>query len=160
MQIETSMDGVFRKLDPPMHHILTMEIADTNIFDEDESFVFQSIVFYIQSKNLIIEKRDVTNKKGKSRSEINLGKMQSSQISQFHHATAYALDDSIGGIEAQNARLNRRIKELEEALIPTRVFASPLEKTMPSTPTAKLKGSSSLLTSRRGYVENNIKKRM
>jgi hypothetical protein len=31
---------------------------------------------------------------------------------------------------------------------------------MPSTPATKLKGSSSLLTSCRGYVEKNIKKRM
>jgi hypothetical protein len=30
----------------------------------------------------------------------------------------------------------------------------------PSTPATKLKGSSSLLTSTRGYVENNIKKIM
>jgi hypothetical protein len=89
-----------------MHHSLKMEIADIEIFYEDESFVFQSIVFDNESKNLIIEKTDVTNKKGKSRSEINLRKMQSSQISQFHHATAYALDDSIGGIEVENARLN------------------------------------------------------
>jgi hypothetical protein len=49
---------------------------------------------------------------------------------------------------------------LEEALIPTPLFASPLAKTMPATPAAKLKGSSSLLTSCRGYVEKNIKKRM
>jgi hypothetical protein len=54
-----------------------MEIAETDIFYEDESFVFQSVVFDSQSKNLIIEKRDVTNKKGKSRSEINLRNMQS-----------------------------------------------------------------------------------
>jgi hypothetical protein len=58
-----------------------MEIVETDIFDEDESFVFQSVVFDSQSKNLIIEKRDVTNKKGKSRSEINLRNMQPSQNS-------------------------------------------------------------------------------
>jgi hypothetical protein len=48
---------------------------------------------------------------------------------------------------------------LEDALIPTLVFASPLEKIVHATPAAKLKGSSSLLTSCRVYVENNIKKR-
>jgi hypothetical protein len=80
MQLETDVDDVFRKVDQPtdaMHHSSTMEIVETDIFDEDESFVFQSIVFDSQSKNLIIEKRDVTNKKGKSHSEINLRKMQS-----------------------------------------------------------------------------------
>jgi hypothetical protein len=95
-----------------------MEIVETDIFDEDESFVFQSIVFYSESKNLIIEKRDVRNKKGKSHSEINLRNMQSSQISRIHRATRDALDDSIGGLEAENAKLKDRIKELEEALIP------------------------------------------
>jgi hypothetical protein len=49
---------------------------------------------------------------------------------------------------------------LEEALIPMPLLASPLAIAMPATPAAKLKGSSSLLASCRGYVENNIKKRM
>jgi len=89
-----------------------MEIVETEIFDDDESFIFQSIVFYNESKKLIIEKRDVRNKKGKSRSEINLRNMQSSQISRLHRATRDSLDDSIGGIEAENARLKDQIKEL------------------------------------------------
>jgi hypothetical protein len=86
--------------------------------------------------------------------------MWSSQISRLHRATGDALDDSIGGIEAENARLKDRVKELEEALIPMPLLASPLAIAMPSTPTTKLKGSSSLLASCRGYVENNIKKIM
>jgi hypothetical protein len=49
---------------------------------------------------------------------------------------------------------------LEEALIPTPLFSNPLEKTVPTTPATKLKGSSNLLTSCRGYVEKNIKKIM
>jgi hypothetical protein len=49
---------------------------------------------------------------------------------------------------------------LEEAFIATPEFASPLAKTVPATPAAKLKGSSSLLTSCRAIVEKNIKKRM
>jgi hypothetical protein len=49
---------------------------------------------------------------------------------------------------------------LEEALILTPLFAIPLEKTMHITPATKLKGSSNLLTSYRGYVEKNIKKIM
>jgi hypothetical protein len=43
-----------------------MEITKIDIFDEDESFIFQSVVFDSQSKNMVIEKRDVTNRKGKS----------------------------------------------------------------------------------------------
>jgi hypothetical protein len=49
-----------------MHHSFAMEITEIDIFYEDESFVFQSVVFDNQSKNIVIEKRDVTNKKGKS----------------------------------------------------------------------------------------------
>jgi len=86
--------------------------------------------------------------------------MRSSQICQPHIVTGDALDDSIGGIEAENARLKDQVKELEEALIPMPLLANPLAIAMPKTPAAKLKGSSSLLTSSRGYMENNIKKRM
>jgi hypothetical protein len=116
-----------------------MEIAKTDIFDEDESFIFQSVVFDSQTKNLIIEKRDVRNKKGKSRSKINLRNMQSSQISRLHQETEDDLDDSIGGSEAENAKLKDRIKELEEALIPIPLLANPLAITMSATPAAKLK---------------------
>jgi hypothetical protein len=51
-----------------MHKIgsSAVEISETEIFDEDESFVFQSTVFDNQSKSMVIEKRDVTNMKGKS----------------------------------------------------------------------------------------------
>jgi hypothetical protein len=43
MQLGTSVDALSRKGDPPtdtMHHSSTMEIVETDIFDEDESFVF------------------------------------------------------------------------------------------------------------------------
>jgi len=154
---------MFRKFDQPtdaMHHSSTMEIVETDIFYKDESFVFQSVVFYSKSKNLIIEKRDVTDKKGKSRLEINLRDMQSSQKSWLHQETTDALDDSIGGVEAENVILNDRIKELEEDLIPTPLFSIPLAKPVPSTPIAKLKGSSNLLTYCRGYLDKNINKIM
>jgi hypothetical protein len=49
---------------------------------------------------------------------------------------------------------------LEEALILMPLLASPLAITMLATPAAKLKGSSKLLASCRGYVEKNIKKMM
>jgi hypothetical protein len=86
--------------------------------------------------------------------------MQPSQIYQLHQATRDALDYSIGGIEAKNARLKDQIKELEEALIHIALLASPLAIIVLATPATKLKGSSSLLTSFRGYVEKNIKKIM
>jgi len=71
-----------------------------------------------------------------------------------------AFHDSIGGIEAKNAKLKDRVKELEEDLIPMPLLVNPLEIVMHATPVANLKGSSSLLTSCKGYVENNIKKIM
>jgi hypothetical protein len=45
-------------------------------------------------------------------------------------------------------------------LIPIPLLVNPLEIAMNSTPATNLKSSSSLLTSCRGYVDNNIKKRM
>jgi hypothetical protein len=74
-------------------------------------------------------------------------KMRSSQIFRLHIATADALDDSIGGIEVENARLKGWVKELEEALIPMPLLVNPLEISMPATLAAKLKGFSSLLAS-------------
>jgi hypothetical protein len=122
---------------------------------------YSKVLFFTANlKILIIENRDVRKKKGKYRSEINLRHMQSSQISRLHRATGDALDDSIGGIEAENARLKDIIKELEESLIPIPLLSSPLAITTSATPVAKLKGPSSLLTSCRGYVEKNIKKIM
>jgi hypothetical protein len=109
---------------------------------------------------LIIEKGDMKNKKGKSHSEVDLKDLRPSQISRIHRATKDALDDSIGGLEAENTKLKERIKELEDALMPLPLLSSPLSIVRPTTPVVKLKGSSSLLTSSRSYVEINIKKRM
>jgi hypothetical protein len=166
MDLDADLDSIFCNLDQPgdaIHHGYPMDIVDTEFFYEDESFVFQSVVFESESKKLIIEKRDVKNKKRKHRSELDLANMQPSKISQLHMETRDALHDSVGVIEAENARLKDRIKELEEALFPMPLLGSPLATTMPATPctpAANLKGSSSFLASCRGYVEKNINKRM
>jgi hypothetical protein len=136
----------------------TMEIVKTHIFCEDESFIFQSVVFDSQSKNMVIEKRDVTNRKGKSLTEINFRKIWSSQISLFHRVNGDSLDDSIGGIEVENSRLKDHVKEFDEDFIATQEFSSPLAKNMLATTTAKIKVSSTLLASSGALVENNIKK--
>jgi hypothetical protein len=118
-----------------------MEIIEPGTFNLEDSFSFQSFVFYSESINLIIEKRDVKNKKGKYHSEINLRNMWPSQISQIHRATGDDLDNSIEGLEAENVKLKERIKELEEALMPLPVLASPLAMIEPTTPAEELKGS-------------------
>jgi hypothetical protein len=99
-------------------------------------------------KKIIIEKKDVKNKKRKHRSELDLANMQASKISQLHMATGDALHDSVRVIEAENAKLKDRIKELEEALFPMPLLGSPLAIAIPSTPctpATNLKGSSSFL---------------
>jgi hypothetical protein len=77
------------------HQNQSLEIIENEIFDEEESFVFQSVVFDSESKKLIIEKSDAKNKKGKYRSEVNLKNMRPSQVSRIHRATGDALDNSI-----------------------------------------------------------------
>jgi hypothetical protein len=108
MELEIDIEKVFPNDDhlentTPQNPL--MEIIGTETFDEEKSFAFQSVVFDSESKNLIIEKRDVKNKKGKSRSKINLRNMRPSQISQIHRETRYALDNSIDGLEVNNVKL-------------------------------------------------------
>ena len=57
MELETDLENVFPNVDHPrdaIHHNTLMEITEIDIFDEDESFVFQSIVFYSESKKIFI----------------------------------------------------------------------------------------------------------
>ena len=96
-----------------------VEISDTDFFDIDESFVIQSAIFDNQSKSMVIEKRDVTNRKGKSRTEIDFSEMSSSQIFPFHQVTSDILRDSIGGMETDHANLKHRLNEFEQAFIAT-----------------------------------------
>jgi hypothetical protein len=63
------------KKNPPLdqsgnttHWNLSLEIIETEIFNEEESFVFQIVIFDRESKKFIIEKSNVKNKKGKYRS--------------------------------------------------------------------------------------------
>jgi hypothetical protein len=102
-------------------------------------------IFDNQSKSMVIEKRDVTNTKGKSCKEINFSEMPPSQICSFHQVTSEILRDSIGGIEMENANLKHCLNEFEQAFIATPEFSSPLAKIMPATTTTKMKVSSTLL---------------
>jgi hypothetical protein len=45
-----------------------LEVVANEIFSEEESFTFQSVIFYKESKKLIVERGDQKNKKGKSHS--------------------------------------------------------------------------------------------
>jgi len=90
-----------------------VEITKTEFFYEDESFVFQSIVFYSQSKIMVIEKRDVTNRNGKYRTKISFRIIWSSHISSFPQVTGEIFHDSIGGIETKNANLKDCLNEFE-----------------------------------------------
>jgi hypothetical protein len=72
--------------------------------------------------------------------------MWPSHISIIHRAIDDALDDSIGGLEGENTKLKERIKELEETLMPLPLGSIHLAIVGPTTPAAKLKGSSTLFT--------------
>jgi hypothetical protein len=84
--------------------------------------------------------------------------MRPSQVSKMHKATEDVLDDSIDGLEDENARLKERIKEFETSLMPLPILASPLTTINPTTSGTNFKGSSSLLMVVQIYVERNIKK--
>ena len=63
-------------------------------------------------------------------------------------------------METHNARLKDRVRELEDDFFPMPFLVDPLEIAMPGTPAPNVKASSTLLASCKGYVENNITKRM
>lgn len=105
IELKIDIEKVFPNVDQlenTAHQNPQMEIIKSEILDEEESFLFHSVVFYSDAKNLIIKKRDVRNKKWKSRLDINLWNMRPSQI---HRAIGDALDNSVEGLEAKNVRL-------------------------------------------------------
>ena len=66
MDLDDDLESIFYNLDQPgdvIQHAFSMDMVDTLIFYEDESFIFHNVVFESESKKLIIEKRDVKNKK-------------------------------------------------------------------------------------------------
>jgi hypothetical protein len=58
-----------------------VDISDTKFFDLDEPFVIQSTNFDSQSKSIVIQKRDVTNR-------IDFSQMSPSKICSFHQVTS------------------------------------------------------------------------
>jgi hypothetical protein len=59
MELNTDLDSMlyyFDQLEDTIQHSHPMDISVAEIFDEYDSFVFQSVVFDSQSKKLIIEK--------------------------------------------------------------------------------------------------------
>jgi hypothetical protein len=149
MELEADIEKIFPAIEQPENMAQQnslLEVVGNETFSEEESFTFQSVVFDKESKKLIVERSDQKNKKGKSHSEVDLKDMRPSQISKIHRETGDALDDSIDGLEAENAKLKEKIKELETSLMPLPILASPLTMVKPTTPGIKLKGSSSFLT--------------
>jgi hypothetical protein len=60
IEVDTDLDAMLPFLDQPqddIHHSHLMDMSVTQNFDEDESFVFQSVVFDSRNKRLIFEKK-------------------------------------------------------------------------------------------------------
>jgi len=110
-------------------------------------------------KNMVFE---CVNSKGKRTkySEMDLNKVPVSRIVKIYKIIGDALDVSIDEMEAKNAQLKERVKELEYTFMPPPILASPLENIQPRTSYLKLKGISILLVAVIKFVEKNIKTRM
>jgi hypothetical protein len=75
MELEANIEKISPAIEQQEHVVQQyslMEVIGNETFSEEESFNFQSIVFYKESKKLIVERIDQKNKKGKSRLEVNL----------------------------------------------------------------------------------------
>jgi hypothetical protein len=108
MELEVDIEKIVPTIEQPkivIQQNYLLEVAANEIFSEEESFTFQSAIFYKGSKKLIIERGDQKNKKGKSRVEVDLKDMWPYQIYKIHRETGDALDDSIDGLEYENVKL-------------------------------------------------------
>jgi hypothetical protein len=149
MELEVDIEKIFLAMEYPENITQPnslLEVVANVTFSKEESFTFQSVIFDKESNKLIVERGDQKNKNGKSCSKVDLKDMRSSQISKIHRSTGDALDDSIDGLETENAKLKERIREFKKSLMPLPILESPLSMVKPTTPAIKLKGSSSLLT--------------
>jgi len=139
------------------------------ILFEEESMTLHSVLFDKVSKKLVFDKTNARNKKAQGNicSILDLNGVPPSRIVQIHEATSESLKISVGEMESENATLKDMIRELEIALTPQPIFASPiatmklwknLDETKESI--SKLRGTSMLLAAVIRYVGENIEKRM
>jgi hypothetical protein len=136
-------------------------------FLEEESFSVHNTLFDKDSGKMTFERTLSKNKKGKMCSTFNLNNMLPYGIMKIRKVTRDALDVSIDDMEAKNVRLKERIQELYYTLMPPPILATPVATVQPGKnfeknlySSIRLKGTSSLLSSTRCYVEQNIKKIM
>jgi hypothetical protein len=135
-------------------------------FSDEETFVVQNASFDKESKKLVFE-RTTKSKSGKLRTTIDTQDMLPSKLSSIHRVTGDTLDVSITHMEEENTQLKERIKELEATLMPPPILASHVAMIHPGKgiqenpeSSSRVKGISSLITTTRHFVEQNIKKRM
>jgi hypothetical protein len=79
MELEADIEKIFPAMEQPeivTQQNVLLEVVANDIFSEEESFTFQSDIFYMESKKLIVKRGDQKNKKGKSRSEVDLKDMR------------------------------------------------------------------------------------
>jgi len=70
MELEVDIEKKFLAMEQPENMAQQnslLEVIGNETFSEEESFTFQSVVFYKESKKLIVERSDQKNKNGKSR---------------------------------------------------------------------------------------------
>jgi predicted transcriptional regulator len=150
----------------------TQEIFEALVTQEPKIFEEEIVTLHyadynISSKNLLIEKVNMKNKKmyKKWKLDIDFNGVAPSKIVQFYETTREALKEFVGNIEKENLILKEKIKKLEVSLIPRPFFIGPLNMvqqalTLEDIPERnnKWKGSSSLLLEIRKYVEDRIQK--
>jgi hypothetical protein len=82
MELEEDIKNIFLEIE--QEHVVQkntiLEVSENEHFSEEESFTIQSVVFYIDSEKLILERKYQRNKKGKSCAEVELKYMRPSQI--------------------------------------------------------------------------------